>query len=519
MGRGKGKKGGGKKGKGKHQAPAEEEGWEGGAQGAAAEQHLYRIKNRYHVAHAILKTACDQEGSAFAKQHKTNDFAFLGGKSLKALLTRDNHHLLRRPGVGLSEAAGSLQAGADVLQNLMDLDISILQQVLQEEQVVAALRLLNTLDPSVERAPKDLQGAVATLAETLTGVEGVEEAAIKVTIMASRLYLFGMQLLPLLHGFSDPGWWAEAIPETSNKALRSWQAAPTSKSKMAKALAAMVSEKLETASGPSANDAAALFGRSSKKPVVASSSSEREKTKKKKTNKDKKKKRSSKSSSSSSEGKKKKKNQDKSKKEKKRKAASSEDSEKAVSEESRAEKKHKKDKKDKSDKRKTSSASTEPNRKKDKAKKKEEKPDKQDKKRKRRSSEESNVADAKERKQEQKRHATRQAEKEKKEAAYTAWELGQLQVFLSAVEAQHGNMANLPEARFPVQELQDFVAQIPGALQAYGPVVANTEEAHVPAAEAKNVLGDIMRLAKDAEKFLTQESRMSASKSGGLPGK
>lgn len=140
----------------------------------------------------------------------------------------------------------------------MDLDISILQQVLQEEKVVAALRLLNTLDPSVERAPKDLQAAVATLAETLTGVEGVEEAAIKVTIMASRLYLFGMQLLPLLHGFSDPGWWAEAIPETSNKALRSWQAAPTSKSKMAKALAAMVSEKLETASGPSANDAAAL---------------------------------------------------------------------------------------------------------------------------------------------------------------------------------------------------------------------------------------------------------------------
>lgn len=248
MGRGKGKKGGGKKGKGKHQAPAEEEGWEGGP---AAEQHLYRIKNRYHVAHAILKTACDQEGSAFAKQHKTNDFAFLGGKCMKALLTRDNHHLLRRPGVGLSEAAGSLQAGADVLQNLMDLDISILQQVLQEEKVVAALRLLNTLDPSVERAPKDLQAAVATLAETLTGVEGVEEAAIKVTIMASRLYLFGMH-------FSDPGWWAEAIPETSNKALRSWQAAPTSKSKMAKALAAMVSEKLETASGPSANDAAAL---------------------------------------------------------------------------------------------------------------------------------------------------------------------------------------------------------------------------------------------------------------------
>lgn len=315
--------------------------------------------------------------------------------------------------------------------------------------------------------------------------------------MASRLYLFGMQLLPLLHGFSDPGWWAEAIPETSNKALRSWQAAPTSKSKMAKALAAMVSEKLETASGPSANDAAALFGRSSKKPVVAGSSSEREKTKKKKTNKDKKKKRSSKSSSSSSEGKKKKKTQDKSKKEKKRKAASSEDSEKAASEESRAEKNHKKDKKDKSDKK--------------------DRKDKEKKRRKQSSSEDSNVEEAKERKQEkqeQTRQAAQREEKEKKEAAYTAWELGQLQVFLAAVEAQHGNMANLPEARFPVQELRDFVAQIPGALQAYGPVVADTEEVHIPAAEAMNVLGAIMRLAKDAEKFLTQEGRKSAGRSG-----
>lgn len=151
MGRGKGKKGGGKKGKGKHQAPAEEEGWEGGP---AAEQHLYRIKNRYHVAHAILKTACDQEGSAFAKQHKTNDFAFLGGKCMKALLTRDNHHLLRRPGVGLSEAAGSLQAGADVLQNLMDLDISILQQVLQEEKVVAATAASEHFGPLCGTSPQ-----------------------------------------------------------------------------------------------------------------------------------------------------------------------------------------------------------------------------------------------------------------------------------------------------------------------------------------------------------------------------
>ena len=339
FGYGKGGKKSGKKGKGKtpsHQAEyydAGEAEWEEAAPGAAAEQHLYRIKNRYHVAHAILKTACDQEGSAFAKQHKTNDFAFLGSKCMKALLTRDNHHLLRRPGVGLSEAAGSLQAGADVLKNLMDLDITVLQTVLGEEEVAKALRVLNTLDsdPTVERAPKALQAAVSTLAERLTAEKGLEAAAIKVTIMASRLYLFGMQLLPLLHGFSDPSWWAEAIPETGNKALRAWQASSQSRSKMAKALASMVTEKLESASGPSANDAAALFGRTSKKAegeatseeskkkpkkrkAVSTSSSEREKQDKKK-----KKDRKRRSSSASSTGDKKKRKDKKDKKEKKSK--------------------------------------------------------------------------------------------------------------------------------------------------------------------------------------------------------
>ena len=273
FGPGKGSKKG-RKGKGKTPVTQEYYGYEAGEpeweesnQGGGAEQHLYRIKNRYHVAHAILKTACDQEGSAFAKQHKTNDFAFLSGKSLRALLTRDNHHLLRRPGVGLSEAAGSLQAGADVLKNMMDLDITILQRLFEEEEVVAALRLLNTLDP---------------LSERLNGVDGVEEVTIKLTIMASRLYLFGMQLLPLLQGFSDPAWWAEAIPETGNKALSAWQASPQSKSKMSKALAAMVAEKLESASGPSANDAAALFGRTAKKAEPAEDTSAESKKKSKK---------------------------------------------------------------------------------------------------------------------------------------------------------------------------------------------------------------------------------------------
>ena len=383
---------------------------------------------------------------------------------------------------------------------MSDLDLQLLETVLNKAEVKEALAMVNTTDPTVtERRASDIGSALELLRKELCKNEGLEEQAIKCTIFASRTYLLGTHLLALLTCFQHREWWAEQVPETlsESKTFHSWKNG--SNKNWSKALAALVLEKLETAQHYGTNDAASIFGRKAapaRKDKSSEKSSESDKKRKKKNEK------KEKGSSSESEKVAKKKK----KKEKKQRSSSD-----ASTGSGRAKKTTKK-KDDKKRKRKASSASTEPNRKKDRANTKDDKSEKQDKKRKRRSSEESEVEakESKESKREQKRGKTQQEEQEKKEAAYTAWELGQLQVFLAAVEEQHGNMGNLAEARFPVQELKDFAAAIPEVVQAYGPLVPDTEEDYIPAAEAKQLVGDMVRLAKDAEKFLTQESRRSA---------
>lgn len=59
-----------------------------------------------------------------------DDFTFLSRKHLRRALSAENHHLLRRPGVGLSEAAGTISAGADVLASIEGIDWKKLSQVL-----------------------------------------------------------------------------------------------------------------------------------------------------------------------------------------------------------------------------------------------------------------------------------------------------------------------------------------------------------------------------------------------------
>ncbi len=486
MGKGKGKKGG-KKGKSKYPGQPEEETW---GQSAVTE-HLGRIRSQYQLPHKLLKASADADGSALVKATKMADDAFLSHKNLKRLLSTENTHLLRRPGVGLSEAAGSIQAGAATLEAVKELDLRPLAQVLAKTEVQKALAVLNTTDPSVtERGAGVLAEAIDALCQEFAKAEDLEEQAIKCTIFASRTYLLGTHLLALLTCLQDPAWWAEQIPEniSENKKLHAWKAG--SNRKMSQALAALVVEKLETAAQYTTNDAASIFGRKSAPARKTQSSGSESEKKAKKTRKKEEKKRRKKATSSSSASEKKKTKKEKKPKDKKKKHEKEE--EKTISSNSSASEK-KKAPKDKD------------------PKDKEKKADKEEEKKRRRSEEsEVEAKESKELKKDQKRRKAQQEEQEKKEAAYTAWELGQLQVFLAAVEEQHGNMANLREARFPVQELKDFVAQIPDVLQVYGPAVPDTEEEHIPAAEAKSVVGDMVRLAKDAEKFLTQESRKSA---------
>lgn len=211
-------------------------------------------------------------------------------------MTADNCHLLRRPGVGLSEAASSLQAGIGVLDSLDQVGLQELHVLLQQRELVEALQVLNTTDTSVEeRTPETMREALKTLRKCLTKSTDLEELAIKATVFASRLFLLGAHLLPLRLCLEELEWWAEKVPETLSEhpRFRVWKGNPKSSKKMLEAMAALLQEKLEAAAEYGKNDAASVFGRKSKRPTKASSgsgSSGKKKSKKDKDSKDKKKK-------------------------------------------------------------------------------------------------------------------------------------------------------------------------------------------------------------------------------------
>ena len=172
MGKGKGKTGG-KKGKGKYQGQPEEDTW---GQSSVAE-HTGRIRSQCQIPHNA-----DTDGSALVKATKMADDAFSSQRSLKRMLSTENTRLLRRPGVGLSEAAGSLQAGAATLAAVSELDLSALEQVLNKKEVKEALAMLNTTDPSVTgREAVDIASALDLLRKELSKKSELEEQAIKLT--------------------------------------------------------------------------------------------------------------------------------------------------------------------------------------------------------------------------------------------------------------------------------------------------------------------------------------------------
>eukprot|EP00435_Cladocopium_sp_Y103_P025548 s4273_g6.t1 len=261
-GKGKYKKGQGqnkgKKGKGKWQQPAAE-------QKNAPAEWTGRILSRYQWQKAILKTAADPEGSAFVKESRKaiDDVSFLGTKNLKKVLSAHNSHLLRRPGIGLSEAAGSVQAGADVLGNIDAVNFAEVGAALEQKEVKEALQVLNTLDTNAEHSETLVAGALKALHAELCNKPELGEALVKVTVGASRLYLCGAHLLPLLTCLKNPEWWCEALPQAASdhKRVQAWRDSPHDKQKMFKALAAMVTEKIEAAAEYGKNDAAALFAK------------------------------------------------------------------------------------------------------------------------------------------------------------------------------------------------------------------------------------------------------------------
>ena len=340
---------GGGKGKGKKGSRKSDWGWEEPQDDRQeAQAHTGRIWNRYQFPKAILKASAHGDRSAFVKDVKRSlsDDVFLGPKNLKKLLTPDSTHLLRRPGVGVSEAVGSVQAGLDVLGALADVELEELAAIFKDDNLHTALAQLNTHDGSAQHTQKELRAAMATLVDKLASAPRLEELVTKLTIASSRLYLMGTALLPLLLCTSDPEWWVTNIPEGASDStyLQEWRRKGNDPARMQKAVAALLGEQHEEDNQRDRGNAATTLFK--KRPAIQKASSSPSPARAKG---DKKRKASSSPAVSSSQDGKKKKKKDKSKKEKtskKKRAKSSSSSSSSTSIKTKKDKKKDKKKRD-----------------------------------------------------------------------------------------------------------------------------------------------------------------------------
>ena len=120
-----------------------------------------RIKSAYQVTKQVLRASLDENGGALVKNDWAHtDAEILDYKNFSETLSTNNCHLLRRPGVGLSELAGSLRHGVEILELLKnDADATGFTSVLDaiDESVLAALGTIDQKGPEADRSKKSVQ--------------------------------------------------------------------------------------------------------------------------------------------------------------------------------------------------------------------------------------------------------------------------------------------------------------------------------------------------------------------------
>ena len=213
-----------------------------------------RILVRYQLPKAILRASVGQDGSAFFKKdgQKQSDQQFLGRKSMQQLMTADSSHLLRRPGVGLSEACASWDAAREVLKQLAnnadEVGFAELTALLEDETVLRAMAVLNKTGGEQDRSKDNVGKSLEVLINFFkTHKKKLHELAANCAIASSRLYLGSLALLQLNTAMGAKTWWAEQLPEAicDSKDAKSWRRDSESSYKMHKALAQIFVQKIE----------------------------------------------------------------------------------------------------------------------------------------------------------------------------------------------------------------------------------------------------------------------------------
>jgi hypothetical protein len=289
-------------------------------------QKTTRIPGNYQFVKASLRTAADVDGSCMAGYSKKSgvklaDRAFVSKDNLRECLTVDNSHLVRRPGVGLSECAGSLRAGAAVLDAWADepstLGFEALREVLQTRAVQDALRVLDTSD-KLPRSVENVRAAFDVVADAFRKNKKLMDTLGKVAIATSRVYVMAMHGLQFGTLVGKPKLWAEQIPEdiSDSKVFKKWRASPGNEELMASSMTTLLVEKITNDDkwNKDGNAASSVFGEWG---TARSGSEDSASSRKSKDRKNKKRQRSPSASSSSSASDSKKKRKEKIKKSKK----------------------------------------------------------------------------------------------------------------------------------------------------------------------------------------------------------
>ena len=298
---GKGK--GGKQSKGKMYEDEDAGEGEGGAG-----ERTTRIWSRFQIAKAILRASVDERGSCFVKDKETKrmkDDTFLSKDNFTKMVNAETSHLVRRPGVGISEASASIRALFDVLANMPIASITQLHSISSETQEInEALTKLSNLTETL--GADEYADAFLKLQEfVINNSEKIELATIQGMIATGRQYLGFTALRQLLCLLKKPKFWAESIPESlsTNRVFKKWKQDPKNKENMAKAMAALILEKKQKNEEHEDNSASGLFASKPRAKPGNNSSASSDESKETKGKKKKKKrggKKSSKKSSASS---------------------------------------------------------------------------------------------------------------------------------------------------------------------------------------------------------------------------
>ena len=246
------------KGKGHHDQWSS---WKGGYQDGAdeadyegektnvQEQMTTRIVGRYQFSKSLLRTSADKDGSSFYKDRKKDkrtDAEILSESALQKDLTAGNAHMVRRPGIGISEAMASTRAGVDIMKVMLNnwdtLQPEKIVDIFTDDEVSAALQALDfsaDVDRDVDNTAEALQTMMDFIAEN---ADMLLEKLPQLAIIGSRMYLCSVHFLMFMTCVRKPKKWAAKIPDNLSdaKSFKKWLNAKGDKEKMVQALAGLM---------------------------------------------------------------------------------------------------------------------------------------------------------------------------------------------------------------------------------------------------------------------------------------